>query len=104
MDNRFPMTRNRSTALSVPARKRPAASRRPSSLPQRARVYWQLMRMHKPIGALLLLWPTLWALWLAADGFPRWDALVRFVLGVVVMRSAGCGIHVLSDSRGDGAW
>ncbi len=96
------MTRKRSTALSVPARKRPAASRRPSSLQQRARVYWQLMRMHKPIGALLLLWPTLWALWLAADGFPRWDVLVIFVLGVFVMRSAGCVINDFADRKVDG--
>lgn len=60
------------------------------------------MRMHKPIGALLLLWPTLWSLWLAADGFPRWDVLIIFVLGVFVMRSAGCVINDFADRKVDG--
>jgi 4-hydroxybenzoate polyprenyltransferase len=68
----------------------------------RIRLYWQLMRMHKPIGALLLLWPTLWSLWLAADGVPRWDVLVIFVLGVFVMRSAGCVINDFADRKVDG--
>jgi len=68
----------------------------------RARVYWRLARMDKPIGALLLLWPTLWALWLAAEGFPRWDLLVIFVLGVFVMRAAGCVINDFADRKVDG--
>ena len=81
---------------------RPAAKQPALSIGQRARLYWQLMRMHKPIGALLLLWPTLWSLWLAADGVPRWDVLVIFVLGVFVMRSAGCVINDFADRKVDG--
>ena len=50
---------------------------------------WQLMRADKPIGTYLLLWPTLWALWIAAEGFPRLDLLIIFVVGVWVTRSAG---------------
>ena len=81
---------------------RPAAKQTALSIGQRVRLYWQLMRMHKPIGALLLLWPTLWSLWLAADGVPRWDVLVIFVLGVFVMRSAGCVINDFADRKVDG--
>ncbi len=68
---------------------------------QRAGVYWRAMRMHKPIGAFLLMWPTLWALWLAGDGHPRADVFVVFVLGVFVMRSAGCVINDFADRRID---
>jgi len=64
--------------------------------------YVKLMRLDKPIGILLLLWPTLWALWLAAKGMPRGDLLVIFVLGVVVMRSAGCVINDFADRKIDG--
>lgn len=81
---------------------RPAAKQPALSIGQRVRLYWQLMRMHKPIGALLLLWPTLWSLWLAADGVPRWDVMVIFVLGVFVMRSAGCVINDFADRKVDG--
>lgn len=81
---------------------RPAAKQTALSIGQRVRLYWQLMRMHKPIGALLLLWPTLWSLWLAADGVPRWDVMVIFVLGVFVMRSAGCVINDFADRKVDG--
>ena len=81
---------------------RPAAKQTALSIGQRVRLYWQLMRMHKPIGALLLLWPTLWSLWLAADGVPRWDVLVIFVLGVFLMRSAGCVINDFADRKVDG--
>ena len=56
----------------------------------KAQAYWQLMRMDKPIGTLLLLWPTLWALIIAAQGVPDLTVLVVFILGVVFMRSAGC--------------
>jgi 4-hydroxybenzoate polyprenyltransferase len=62
----------------------------------------ELMRLHKPIGILLLLWPTLWSLWLAAEGLPRWDLLAIFSLGVVVMRSAGCVINDYADRNLDG--
>ncbi|CAG9295474.1 4-hydroxybenzoate octaprenyltransferase [Celerinatantimonas diazotrophica] len=65
-------------------------------------VYVQLMRLNKPIGSLLLLWPTLWALWLAADGFPNPGVLIVFVLGVVMMRSAGCVINDFADRKIDG--
>lgn len=65
-------------------------------------VYVHLMRLNKPIGSLLLLWPTLWALWLAADGFPDPGVLVVFVLGVVMMRSAGCVINDFADRKVDG--
>ncbi|PTU31705.1 4-hydroxybenzoate octaprenyltransferase [Stenotrophobium rhamnosiphilum] len=59
--------------------------------------YWQLTRMHRPIGIFLLLWPTLWALWIAAGGFPSPHVLLVFVLGTVLMRSAGCAINDFAD-------
>ena len=64
---------------------------------ERLRQYALLMRLHKPIGILLLLWPTLWALWIAAAGHPDVRVLVVFVLGVVLMRSAGCVINDYAD-------
>lgn len=63
---------------------------------------WLLMRMDKPVGIYLLLWPTLWALWLASVGIPEWDVLLIFVLGVVVMRAAGCVINDIADRKIDG--
>lgn len=67
--------------------------------PHRARIreYLVLMRMDRPVGALLLLWPTWWALWFAAGDFPPPGALVIFTLGVFVMRSAGCVINDYAD-------
>ncbi|MEW5792060.1 MAG: 4-hydroxybenzoate octaprenyltransferase [Pseudomonadota bacterium] len=65
------------------------------------RDYLQLMRAHRPIGTLLLLWPTYWALFLAGQGRPRLDLLVVFTLGVFLMRSAGCVINDYSDRRFD---
>jgi 4-hydroxybenzoate polyprenyltransferase len=59
--------------------------------------YARLMRLHRPIGILLLLWPTLWALWIAAQGRPGLHVLAVFVLGVVLMRSAGCVINDYAD-------
>ncbi len=64
--------------------------------------YWQLMRFDRPIGTLLLLWPTLWGLWLAAEGVPRADLLVIFILGVILMRAAGCVINDFADRKVDG--
>lgn len=64
--------------------------------------YKQLMRTDKPIGTLLLLWPTLWALWIASDGIPSWQHLIIFSLGVFVMRSAGCVINDYADRDFDG--
>ncbi|MDO6765713.1 4-hydroxybenzoate octaprenyltransferase [Agarivorans sp. 1_MG-2023] len=65
------------------------------------RPYWQLMRADKPIGTLLLLWPALWALWLAAEGLPSLSVFVVFVLGVFFMRSAGCVINDYADRKVD---
>ena len=59
--------------------------------------YALLMRLHRPIGILLLLWPTLWALWIAGQGRPDPRVFVAFVLGVVLMRSAGCVINDYAD-------
>lgn len=59
--------------------------------------YWRLMRFHRPIGIWLLLWPTLWALWFAADGPPPLHVFVVFVIGTVLMRAAGCVINDLAD-------
>jgi len=64
--------------------------------------YWELMRFHKPIGILLLLWPTYWALWLAAGGFPNPQTLFIFTLGVIIMRAAGCIINDIADRHVDG--
>ncbi len=63
--------------------------------------YVELMRLHRPIGILLLLWPTLWALWIAAAGFPSVKNLCIFVIGVVLMRSAGCVINDFADRKFD---
>lgn len=68
----------------------------------KALAFWQLTRMNRPIGSLLLLWPTLWALFLAADGLPDWHVLTVFVLGVLFMRSAGCVINDFADRNVDG--
>ena len=64
--------------------------------------YIRLMRIDKPIGTLLLLWPTLWALWLAAEGWPPLHILVIFVIGTFLMRSAGCVINDYADRDIDG--
>ena len=68
---------------------------------QRLGHYGKLMRLDKPIGILLLLWPTLWGLWLAADGLPDMFILTVFVLGTVLMRSAGCVINDYADRNID---
>ena len=64
--------------------------------------YQRLMRIDKPIGTLLLLWPTLWALWLSGRTLPPFKVLVVFVLGVIVMRAAGCVINDYADRKVDG--
>lgn len=64
--------------------------------------YWRLMRLDKPIGTLLLLWPTLWALWIASKGLPNIKNICIFVAGVVIMRSAGCVINDYADRNFDG--
>ena len=68
----------------------------------KAKAYWQLMRMDRPIGSLLLLWPTMWSLVIAAQGFPDPMILAVFVLGVFFMRSAGCVINDFADRKVDG--
>lgn len=67
------------------------------SLTQRLSLYEKLMRLDKPIGILLLLWPTLWGLWLAAGGFPDMNILVIFLVGTILMRSAGCVVNDYAD-------
>lgn len=64
--------------------------------------YLQLTRFNKPIGSLLLLWPTLWALWVASNGSPDWKIVIIFILGVFFMRSAGCVINDYADRHVDG--
>lgn len=59
--------------------------------------YAHLIRLDKPIGTLLLLWPTLWALWLASGGFPEQHLLIIFILGTFLMRSAGCAMNDFAD-------
>ncbi|NDE93463.1 MAG: 4-hydroxybenzoate octaprenyltransferase, partial [Betaproteobacteria bacterium] len=61
------------------------------------REYWLLTRMHRPIGTLLLLWPTLWALWLASAGMPQLSDVLIFSMGTLLMRSAGCAINDYAD-------
>lgn len=64
--------------------------------------YLRLMRLDRPIGILLLMWPTLSALWIAAEGLPDLTVLMVFVLGVIIMRSAGCAINDFADREVDG--
>ncbi len=68
---------------------------------EKALDYLVLTRMDRPIGALLLLWPTWWALWLAAGDFPPWKPLIIFTLGVFAMRAAGCAINDYADRKLD---
>ncbi|MFK2917499.1 4-hydroxybenzoate octaprenyltransferase [Dyella koreensis] len=73
----------------------------PPHIQEKARDYLVLTRMDRPIGALLLLWPTWWALWLAAGDFPPAKPLVIFTLGVFAMRAAGCAINDYADRKLD---
>lgn len=68
---------------------------------RRLDAYERLVRLDKPIGALLLLWPTLWAVWLAADGRPPAAIVVIFVMGTILMRSAGCALNDWADRHFD---
>jgi len=67
------------------------------TLAERLSLYLQLTRLNRPIGILLLLWPTLWAVWIAGSGHPAWHIVLIFVLGTVLMRSAGCAINDYAD-------
>jgi 4-hydroxybenzoate polyprenyltransferase len=70
-------------------------------LKYRLSLYGRLARIDKPIGTLLLLWPTLWALWIAANGIPDFSRLVVFLLGTFLMRSAGCVLNDIADRNFD---
>ncbi len=69
---------------------------------EKLKQYFYLIRLHKPIGILLLLWPTLWALWLASNGQPDWGIVAIFIAGVILMRSAGCVVNDIADKKWDG--
>ena len=73
----------------------------PDRYRQKAHDLLVLTRMDRPIGAVLLLWPTWWALWLASDDFPSWKLLIIFTLGVFAMRAAGCAINDYADRKLD---
>ena len=79
----------------------PAEAGQPLSFSDRLDAYERLMRLHQPIGWLLLLWPALWSLWLARRAIPEPDVLLIFLLGVILMRSAGCVINDCADRRFD---
>ncbi|WP_373746716.1 4-hydroxybenzoate octaprenyltransferase [Neisseria dentiae] len=66
-------------------------------------IYSRLMRIEKPIGTLLLLWPTFWALWIASEGIPDFTILLAFAAGTFLMRSAGCVVNDFADRGIDGA-
>jgi 4-hydroxybenzoate polyprenyltransferase len=72
-----------------------------AQLRQRLDHYEKLLRLDKPIGILLLLWPTLWALWLSSNGHPDWKIVWIFALGTVLMRSAGVAVNDFADRRFD---
>jgi len=83
-----------------PAKKKPAMRLAPGFINQ-LQNYVRLMRLDKPVGVWLLLWPTLWALWLAGEGHPDPGVFVVFMLGVIVMRSAGCVLNDFADRNID---
>jgi 4-hydroxybenzoate polyprenyltransferase len=81
-------------SLNPPKTREAPASHR---LSRRIEEYWELARFNRPVGTWLLLWPALWALWIAGDGQPNQKVLIVFVLGVIVMRAAGCVINDFAD-------
>ena len=70
-------------------------------MPLKIKLYLDLIRWNRPAGWLLLLWPTLSALWLAAGGFPGWHLVAVFTLGTILMRSAGCCVNDVADREFD---
>jgi 4-hydroxybenzoate polyprenyltransferase len=70
-------------------------------LSERLLLYRQLTRLNRPIGIMLLLWPTLWGVWIAGEGHPAWHIVLIFVLGTVLMRSAGCAFNDYADREFD---
>ena len=73
----------------------------PMNLTERLYLYIQLTRLHRPIGILLLLWPTLWAVWIASGGHPSWLIVLIFSLGTALMRSSGCAMNDYADRHID---
>ncbi len=73
----------------------------PAAWRQRLNLYLDLIRWNRPAGWLLLLWPTLCALWIAAQGFPGWHLIIVFTLGTILMRSAGCCMNDVADADFD---
>jgi 4-hydroxybenzoate polyprenyltransferase len=67
------------------------------TLAERLSLYFHLTRLNRPIGILLLLWPTMWGVWIAGAGHPPWHIVLIFVLGTVLMRSSGCAINDYAD-------
>ena len=86
--------------MNSPANNKQATRLGPAFVTQ-LRNYVELMRLNKPIGIWLLLWPTLWALWLAGEGHPDPGVFIVFVVGVIVMRSAGCVLNDFADRNID---
>jgi 4-hydroxybenzoate polyprenyltransferase len=71
------------------------------NLTERISLYIQLTRLHRPIGILLLLWPTLWGVWIASNGHPSWLIVFIFTLGTALMRSSGCAMNDYADRNID---
>ncbi len=71
------------------------------NITERLHLYFQLTRLHRPIGILLLLWPTLWGVWIAGNGHPSWLIVFIFILGTVLMRSSGCAVNDYADRHID---
>src|SRR5689334_13204922 len=88
----MPFTRRNHAGRSRNRRKSPSLT-----YMNRLALYLRLVRLDKPIGILLLLWPTLAALWLASGGHPPWHVVLIFTLGTVLMRSAGCAVNDYAD-------
>lgn len=91
----MPVTAEESYNAGVPA------FRTLTMLKERLFLYFRLVRLDKPVGIMLLLWPTLTALWLASDGHPDWRLVVIYSLGTVLMRSAGCAVNDYADQDFD---
>ncbi len=79
----------------------PPAIKPPSSMRNKLALYLDLIRWNRPAGWLLLLWPTLSALWIASNGWPGWHLLTVFTLGTILMRSAGCCVNDVADADFD---
>ncbi|PCJ86323.1 MAG: 4-hydroxybenzoate octaprenyltransferase [Thiotrichaceae bacterium] len=101
LEIKFKKVANKTGALKTNFKQRNASIKH-SPIYKKAALYAQLTRVNKPIGILLLLWPTLIALWIAAEGFPDPLVLFVFVFGVILMRSAGCAINDYADRDIDG--